>query len=85
MATFAAFRVQQLDEGHPQSEELGRASMGMLAVCADARGIKPEDFTDWMKAEQLDDPNVFLPALEAALIDLVPEDQWAFDREDVSA
>jgi len=80
VATFANFQVQTRGEGHPKKEELQEFSMNMLAACAAERKVPPEKFMEWVQAEGLNDPSRFIPALDAALEALVPDDAWLFDR-----
>ena len=54
--------------------------MSMVGACAAARKVPREKFAEWIKAERLDDPGYFIPALEKELENIVPADAWLFDR-----
>jgi len=66
-------------EGHPKREEMLRLGAGMLSACVQARKVPPEKAIEWIKAEGLNDPGRFLPALNKAIEEIVG-DQWLFDR-----
>ncbi|MCH7923891.1 MAG: tetratricopeptide repeat protein, partial [Planctomycetes bacterium] len=85
IATFAFFQVQTRGQGHPKKEELQGYAMNMLGACAAARKVPEEKFKEWFEAEGLNDPNRFIPALDAALEALVPEGAWLFDRKQVTS
>jgi len=52
----------------------------MLADCAEASGIARDGLPEWIGTRGLDDPKKFVPALDAALVEIVGEDRWLFDR-----
>jgi len=80
VAAYAVFIVETRGENHPKKEELTRLARGMLAACAEARGVPPEGFPKWLEAERLDDTEALVPALTQALEGLVGEHEWLFDR-----
>jgi hypothetical protein len=80
IATTACFLAQTRGANHPKHEELQRHGFAMFAACAQERNVAPEKFQDWAVAQGLNDPNRFLPALSAALEQLVGLDGWLFDR-----
>ncbi|MEL7144471.1 MAG: tetratricopeptide repeat protein, partial [Cyanobacteria bacterium J06573_11] len=68
-------------ENHPDIEQLSNASLNMLAGAATEQGTKIETMealTNWMQAQQLNDPEQFLPKLNTQLETLIG-DTWAFD------
>lgn len=85
IATAAAFLAGRLTADHARYEEMRRLGAGMMGACADARGINTDDaLRDWIERERLNDPTHFLPALEAAVVELAG-DTWLFDRDLVMA
>jgi hypothetical protein len=68
-------------EDHPKREELSNSSFALLAACAEVRGITPEEFRDWIETERLNDADFFMPGLDKALRERIPEDSWMFDPE----
>jgi tetratricopeptide (TPR) repeat protein len=79
VATTANYQVQIRFYNHSQEDKLREATSSYLEACAEARGVKPDDFPVWFHTEGLDDPAKFLPRLEAALERIVG-DEWLFDR-----
>ena len=65
---------------HPKFEELRQYGVNVLGACAEARGIKPDTFNDWIESEGLHDPSQFLPKLQQELEAMVGKDNWLFDR-----
>ncbi|MBF0176435.1 MAG: tetratricopeptide repeat protein [Magnetococcales bacterium] len=62
----------------PNSEERAKALL-LLAACADAREIPPEELDAWLSDPQWHDVNQLLPALNHLLESLVGSDDWLFD------
>jgi CHAT domain-containing protein len=68
-------------ERHPEREKYQRAAFNLLVACAGERGITTQDaFDAWVATEGLLDPQRFVPQLDAALVALVGEGEWLFDR-----
>jgi tetratricopeptide (TPR) repeat protein len=68
-------------EKDPKQAEMQQLATGMAAACAAARNIEPERFPGWVQEEMMD-AAVWLPKLEACLVELVGGDEgWLFDRE----
>ncbi len=65
---------------HPRQQELRQYADAMLAECAAARDVPPEEIPAWIESNALNDPARFLPALRQALEALVPEAGRLFDR-----
>ncbi|MEL7329257.1 MAG: hypothetical protein AAGJ69_05380, partial [Cyanobacteria bacterium J06559_1] len=82
LATTALFFCNTRGENHPQQEQLQQTALKMLLTAANSQGINVEDktaITTWMATNDLNDPNVFLPALITHLETLIGED-WLFDH-----
>jgi tetratricopeptide (TPR) repeat protein/CHAT domain-containing protein len=80
VATTAMYWAQTRGAGHPQQEQLQQLGVRMLMACAEARSIGEAQFQAWFEVTGLNDPGKFLPALDAALVALVGEGNWVFDR-----
>ena len=81
MAAAAGYFAATRGEKDPKQAEMQQLAMGMAAACAKARNVEPQQFEAWMK-EKILDPAVWLPKLEARLIELGgAEADWLFDRE----
>jgi len=86
LATTAFYFCQLRGEGHPQIEELQNTSLNLLANAATSQGAtidSLEALGNWMQQQQLNDPEVFLPALQQHLIALIG-DGWLFDPTPLS-
>jgi tetratricopeptide (TPR) repeat protein len=77
-AAFGMWSAVVRGQSHPKKEEIRRLAMGALGACAEARGVPAEKLEEWMKAEGLDDPGRFLPALRREL-EAIVGDGWVFD------
>jgi tetratricopeptide (TPR) repeat protein len=72
------------DSPHPDLVQLQERSFGMLSYAADQQGINTqEQFEEWLVQNRLDDPNYYLPALDARLVEIIGDD-WLFDPQRVS-
>ncbi|MCP4662228.1 MAG: CHAT domain-containing protein [bacterium] len=80
VAATALFMATAGGEQHPRQQELRQHAVAMLAECAAARDVPPEEFPAWMESNALTDPARLLPVLRQALEALVPEAGWLFDR-----
>ena len=81
LGTMAYFLCAQRGEGHPGIEKLQKTSLKILLGAATEQGVDVENMEDlqpWMQAQQLTDPALFLPKLNARLEKLIG-DTWAFD------
>jgi tetratricopeptide (TPR) repeat protein len=73
------------DSPHPDLVQLQERSLGMLSYTADQQGIaNQEQFDEWIVQNRLDDPNYYLPALDARLVEIIGDD-WLFDPQQVPA
>jgi hypothetical protein len=82
LGTTANFFCQARGENHPQLQPLQKTSFNILIGAATEQGIDPNDeasLQNWITAQQLNDPALFLPQLNAQLETLIGE-TWAFDR-----
>jgi tetratricopeptide (TPR) repeat protein len=82
LGTTALFFCQTRGENHPQLQPLQKTSFNILIGAATEQGIDPNDeasLQNWITAQQLNDPALFLPQLNAQLETLIGE-TWAFDR-----
>ena len=80
-ATALLFCAQQ--QAHPQHVDLQETSLQMRLRAAAAQGVNVEDseaFGAWWQQQQLNDPEVFVPSLQARLEALVG-DGWLFERD----
>ena len=77
-AAFGVWSARVRGQAHPKKEEIQSRAMGVLGACAEARGVTPEKFGEWLQAEGLNDPGRFLPALRRELEAIVGEG-WVFD------
>ena len=80
LAATALWAVNTRGKGHPEAQEMGTVAMRMIRVCAAERKIPKDKFLEWFRAERLNDRNHFLPALDRALLAIVGEGNWMFDR-----
>ena len=81
VAAGAVFFAHTRGERHPEREAYQQGAFNMLVACAGERGITTQEaFDEWVKREGLVDPQRFVPRLEAALVALVDEQEWLFDR-----
>ena len=81
LATTALLVCDLRGSADAQLEDLRRFAVGMLTAAAQARGIDDRRFPRWFQAEQLNDPPTFLLALNQALVALIEEAAWLFDRQ----
>ncbi len=66
-------------EDHPKQDELSKSTASLLAACAATKEIAPEQIQNWVESERLTDPDFFMPALDKALRERIPQDSWMFD------
>ncbi len=80
VAAAAIYFAHTRGEKDPKREEMQQLASRMAGACAAARNIEQERFEAWVKEEMLD-AAVWLPKLEACLIELGGADEdWLFDR-----
>jgi len=79
-ATAAVLRVLAQCQDHPEAEHLQGLALGLVGRCAEECGITAEQFEGWLAGQRLNDPSHVLPAAEQALIQLVGDTNWLFDR-----
>ncbi|MBF0155489.1 MAG: tetratricopeptide repeat protein [Magnetococcales bacterium] len=68
----------------PTPEERTKALL-LLAACADAREIPPEELDAWLSDPQWHDVNQLLPALNNLLESLIGADDWLFNPSQAPA
>jgi tetratricopeptide (TPR) repeat protein len=69
---------------HPEQAQLQERSFGMIRYVANQQGITTQaQFDEWIVQKRLDDPNYFLPALDASLVEIIGGN-WLFDPQQVS-
>ncbi|WP_315874345.1 tetratricopeptide repeat protein [Leptothermofonsia sichuanensis] len=81
LAATALFVCQVRGAGHPQLNDLQHTSLQMVDNAAVSQGVEvdsPETLTHWMAAQQLNDPQVFLPRLNQQLVAMIGN-HWLFD------
>jgi hypothetical protein len=72
------------DSPHPDRSQLQERSLGILDFAARQQGITNQaQFDEWFIQNRLDDPNYFLLALNARLVEIIGDD-WLFDPRRVS-
>ncbi|MBF0425556.1 MAG: tetratricopeptide repeat protein [Magnetococcales bacterium] len=64
--------------GAPTPEERTKALL-LLAACADAREVPPEELDAWLNDQEWHDVNRLLPALNNFLESLIGADDWLFN------
>jgi len=80
VATTAFFLAQTRSAEHPEREKLLHYGINLIGACAQARGIAEDKFGEWFEGAKLNDPEYFLPALDAALVEMVGDKEWLFER-----
>jgi tetratricopeptide (TPR) repeat protein len=81
LAAGAMSFVNTRGENHPERELYKQIALGMLSICTQARGIETQEALDeWVEREGLLDPERFVPQLDAALVAMVGDGEWLFDR-----
>lgn len=82
VAAAAAHYVVDLRAEDPQREELLYYTNQLIATVARRHGgiESQEDFQEWFKRLQLDDPELFLPRL-GLVVDVIVQDDWWIDRD----
>jgi hypothetical protein len=80
VAAAAMFLAVRAPSAHPQTDQIRDLAVTMLLACAAVRGIEPEAALDWVTAQGLADPAVFIPMLDDALEAIVGPDGWLLDR-----
>ena len=83
IAAGASYLSHIYGEKDPKQEEMQKTAFNMLAACAEARKVAPDQFAGWVEKEELSDARVFLPKLDQALLEIVGKDGWLFDRSAV--
>ncbi len=82
LAAGAMLFAQTRGEAHPKREQYQRRAFNLLVACAGERGITTQEaFDDWVEREGLNDPERFVPQLDAALTAMVGTREWLFDRQ----
>jgi tetratricopeptide (TPR) repeat protein len=72
------------DSPHPEQAHIQERSFGLLAHTAKHQEITTQDqFDEWIVQNQLNDPNYYLPALNALLVEIIGGN-WLFDPQQVS-
>jgi tetratricopeptide (TPR) repeat protein len=72
------------DSPHSDLVQLQKRSIRILSYAADQQGINTqEQFDEWFVQNRLNDPNYYLPALDACLVKIIGDD-WLFDPRRVS-
>jgi hypothetical protein len=71
------------DSPHPDRSQLQERSLGIIGYAAHQQGITPEQIVEWIVQNRLNDPNYYLPALDARLVELIG-DNWLFDPRQVA-
>lgn len=84
VAAYAKFCVATRARGHPKEDALRKYIFDRICACANVRYVDPENLKKWFISERLNDPSYFIPALNAALEDLIG-DAWVFDRKTAPA
>jgi tetratricopeptide (TPR) repeat protein len=71
------------DSPHPDRSQLQERSLGILTHVAQQQGIITQvQFDEWISQNRFNDPNYYLPALDARLVEII-EDDWLFDPSGV--
>ncbi|MEM8506113.1 MAG: tetratricopeptide repeat protein, partial [Cyanobacteria bacterium P01_D01_bin.1] len=82
LGTTAFFFCQTQGQNHPQLDQLQQKSLNILIGAATEQNVAVDNMDalqSWMASQQLNDPALFLPQLNAQLEALIGDD-WAFDR-----
>jgi tetratricopeptide (TPR) repeat protein len=71
------------DSPHPDLVQLQERSLRILDFAAEQGKMTQAQFDEWIVQNRLDDPNYYLPALDARLVEIIGDD-WLFDPRRVS-
>lgn len=80
LAAGAMLMAQTRGARHPRGEQFNEYAFKLLTACGGAREAPPEQFEAWFIGLGLNDEARFVPQLDAALVALVGEGGWLFDR-----
>jgi tetratricopeptide (TPR) repeat protein len=71
------------DSPHPDLVQLQERSFRILDFAAEQGKMTQAQFDEWIVQNRLNDPNYYLPALDARLVEIIGDD-WLFDPQRVS-
>lgn len=84
IAATALLLVDQRGKDHPEFQKLQQQASALIAAGAEARGIPEDKASEWFNNERLNDPDHVIPAVKQALVEIVGDTEWLFDRQAIT-